>query len=615
MDNLVEKTLKNKRYKAIEKITHETDMRIKSFAIETAIYFSPLLLVIGGWFVYANVQNAFMPYGQSYDFFNIWFVFWLILGAVATYVSLKYVKPYIKKAFDKEENELTEDQYQKGAKFTKIAEFNNSIVEFINEDYSLTGSDKSLEIIKIPLAKLPKDDKQYDENIEDMQIPRIALATGLCIMGSPGKGKSVLINRILKQIPINSTTKNIVIDVKGEFLEKFYNPKTDLILCPSDMRSIRFDLSRLVKTKIDNGVIAEVIVPDDKSTNDPHFVSAARAVMEAILVYASKRKLTNTKIYELISSPGALRQILKDEEAKLICGNYLFFTENGEVSKETKSILSTLARKAKVLQYLAYLDDLHSPKIELDKWLTDGRGGSLYLLATENLAKVFTPLYGVISSYLISSILDMKDTKNSDFYFTLDELPRLGKALGENLEKGLAVGRSKGIKIIMAMQSYSQLKKEFGDKEAESIIDTINSFVVFQNNYGAQFLEKLFGKTTFVRNNESYSFSMSAMGDRSQLQRQVVKEALIDDSEITRLSKFEFYAKIEGCKDVLKAKLAPRFISSQDIEKYVENPKMSIELIEEEIEIIIRNIKTEVVVLEEVRNKDFTNKPTITIEL
>lgn len=151
-------------------------------------------------------------------------------------------------------------------------------------------------------------------------------------------------------------------------------------------------------------------------------------------------------------------------------------------------------------------------------------------------------------------------------------------------------------------------------KEAESIIDTTNSFVVFQNNYGAQFVEKLFGKTTFIRNNESFSFSMSPMGDRSQLQRQFVKEALIDEAEITRLSKFEFYAKIEGCKDILKAKLAPKFIKSQAINRYVENPKMNIEVIEAELEVIIRNFDTEVTSLENIRTKDFTSKSTILVD-
>lgn len=58
MENLVEKTLKNKRYKAIEKISHETEMRIKSWFIETAIYFFPLLLVLAAWFIYSNIKKC-----------------------------------------------------------------------------------------------------------------------------------------------------------------------------------------------------------------------------------------------------------------------------------------------------------------------------------------------------------------------------------------------------------------------------------------------------------------------------------------------------------------------------------------------------------------------------
>jgi type IV secretory pathway TraG/TraD family ATPase VirD4 len=425
-------------------------------------------------------------------------------------------------------------------------------------------------------------------------------------MGAPGQGKSVLINQIINQAP--KTAKQIIIDVKGEFLEKHFNPETDYLLCPSDIRSVRFNLVNLLYSKIDTGIIAKTIVSDDKDSTDPHWVNAARAVMEAILVFAAKRNYSNKSIYKLVSEPRELRQILKDDDAKLLAGQFLFFTDNGEFSKETKSVLSTLSRKAKILQYLAYLDDLDTEKIYLDKWLLNRKGGRLFLLATDNLSKIFSPLYGVIVSYLVSTLLDEEDTQNNDYYFVLDELPKLGAALGENLEKALAVGRSKGIKVLMAMQSYSQIKKEFGEKESESILDTTNSFIVFKNNYGAQFLEKLFGKTTFIRNNESFSFGMNSMADRSQLQRQIVTENLINDSEITRLGKFEFYARIEGSKDVLKTKLKPIFLQKNGTKKYIENSNMEIGILTLEMEKTIKKIENNYVSFKNTKVKKVSTK-------
>lgn len=585
--NMLDNFIDNKRYRAIETAASESEMRLKSFAIENGFYFLPLVVSIVGWYVFASLKNQSLPWGQSYSFLQPVGFLWIGVGAGLTFFFLKYVKPVVKKTVDRKEKELTEDVYHKGAKFCNLKEFNKSINDYTASENKISNDLKDFETFSIPL----NDDRIMD-------IPRISLATGLCIMGAPGQGKSVLINRIMDEIRIKNSnnTKQVIIDVKVEFLPNFFDSTTDYIICPSDIRSCRFNLVSLLHTQIDTGVLAEILISDDKQTNDPHWVASARAIMEAVLIYASKRNLSNTDIYEMVNDFEALKMMMiEDSEAKIVASQFLYYDGEGTPSKESQSILSTLSRKSKTLQYLKMLDGQDTEKIYLDRWLMNGKPGRLFLLANENLSKVFTPLYGVITSYLISTILNSRDTKGTDYFFFLDELPRLGKALGENLEKGLAVGRSKGLKIITAMQSNSQLNKEFGKEAAESILDTTNSFLVFRNNFGAQFIEKMFGKTTVTRNNESFSMGMSDSSDRTQLARQLVKESLIDESEISRLDKFEFYARIEGCKDILKEKLAPKFVKSNGTDPYIENPKMKIQIIVDQMKRMVKPIENKYV--------------------
>ena len=603
-DNFVNKFLKNKRYRAVETATSETEMRIKSFVIENAIYCFPLVLSIVGWYFYATFKNQTLPWGQTYSVFQPMGVFWILSGTVLTILAQLFVKPIIKNAFDVREKEMTEDVYQKGAKFCTIDEFNNSMHDYVENEFLLSKDENVCEKFCVQL------DKGY------LNIPRISLATGLCIIGAPGQGKSVLVNRFLDEIRTSKkSSKQIIVDVKGEFVSKFYDASKDIIICPSDVRSWRFDLVSLLHTQIDTGVLAEILVSDDKTTSDPHWVSSARAIMEAVLVYSSKRNIGNTEIYEIISDPEKLFfMIYEDNEARLIAAQYLYRDENGTPSKETQSILSTLARKAKVLQYLKMLDLQKTEKLNLKEWLENGESGRLFLLSTENLSKVFTPLYGVIVSYVISTLLNFKDTNKNDYFFILDELPRLGKALGENLEKALAVGRSKGIKVVMAMQSYSQLIKEFGKDAGESILDTTNSFFVFKSNISAQFVEKMFGKTTIIRNNESFSMGVENMADRTQIARQMVKESLVDEAEITRLDKFEFYARVEGCKDILKSKFAPIFVKGNGTEPYVENSKMNIEFIVNEMRKVVKTISNRFVDLKKVRHEKKESSTSVVLD-
>lgn len=611
----LENQVSSKHYRGWEKLEHETQMRLKAWSLEQGIYHAPGIVLLVSYFIWGMIQEINLPFGQSYEFLDKWFFIWLAFGVGLNTLSLIFFKPIFSQVMDKQVKEISEDVYLKGARFTTTAEFNQDINQYLQAEYEVEKNSKVFESFEIPLQQLTDEkDKRFEVEPQDINIPRISLATGLCIMGSPGKGKSVLINRIIEQIPNDAFTKTVIIDVKGEFVEKFFNPLTDFILCPADLRSVKFELHKLIKTHVDAGVIADILIPDDKQTQDPHWTAAARAVMEGILIKAAKGKLSNKEIFAMVSDSQKLNELKDDEDIKIIVGNYLRIDDAGRVDKETSSILSSLARKAKTLQYLKYLDELEGNDfIEFKNWLGDGKGGKLFLLATDNLSRVFSPLYGVITSYLISSILDGADNRNLNFYFILDELPRLGKALGENLEKALAVGRSKGIKIIMAMQSYSQIKKEFGEKEAESILDTTNSYIVFQSNIGAQFLEKHFGKTTVLRNDESFSFSSEAMGDRVTVSRKEVKEALIDDAEINRLKVFEFYAKIEGNSNVVKSRLAAKFVPSKNVPKYLENPKMTIEALDSEMRFIIKHIQNQFIDTLNVATRAHLNKETVKI--
>ena len=138
-----------------------------------------------------------------------------------------------------------------------------------------------------------------------------------------------------------------------------------------------------------------------------------------------------------------------------------------------------------------------------------------------------------------------------------------------------------------------------------SILDSTNSMITFNSNVGAQFNEKYFGKTTVQRNKEGYSFGMDSMADRVTVNRDIVKEALIDDAEFMRLIPFEFFIKVTGCRDILKTKLDKYFLDPiAGIEVYKENPKMSIEKIERELERVALNIKNSFVNFEIARNKD-----------
>jgi hypothetical protein len=572
----LQNTFTRQDYKSWEKVTMEAQMNIKSYVIEWGILLSPLILANAIWSFWVMIKTISLPYGQSYNYFNIGYWMLMSLGIIGTFITIKKLRPYISQHIQIQKEKLTTDIYVKGAKFTDSTNFNQKMKQYTALMFERHNTQNILEYFKIPINRLDKDDKRYEINVEEnILIPKFALSTGLCIIGAPGTGKGVLLSSVVNQI--KTIDKTIIVDVKGEFLEKFYDPRNDIIICPSDLRSNKVKLTELVDTQVSAGSLAEILVPEDKTTTDPHWVASARLIMEAVLLYGKARQWSNEEVFMAISNQNILMEIQRDPEVSYLISN-LF---SGNESRELKSVLTTLMRKSRVIQYLSYTQRTRNETIRLDKWLNNKKGGKLFLLSNDELLSVFAPFYGSIIGYLIRQLLKAPDQQEQRFYFILDELPQLGKTLGKNLQKALAVGRSKGFNVAYAMQSYSQLKSEFGQDESEAILDTTNSIVTFKTQFSGEFISKLYGQTTIKRPDESVSMGMESMSDRITINMKEVKENLIDGSEFKRLASLEFYAMIEGCEDVLKTKLAPKFIQKNGTLAYVENPDIQVKLADE----------------------------------
>src|SRR5205085_135859 len=70
-----------------------------------------------------------------------------------------------------------------------------------------------------------------------LTVPRAQECEGLLLLGDPGTGKSQVIHQLLDRIKERNPKEAIICyDPAGEFTEKHFNPKTDIILNPLDTR-------------------------------------------------------------------------------------------------------------------------------------------------------------------------------------------------------------------------------------------------------------------------------------------------------------------------------------------------------------------------------------------
>lgn len=123
----------------------------------------------------------------------------------------------------------------------------------------------------------------------------------------------------------------------------------------------------------------------------------------------------------------------------------------------------------------------------------------------------------------------------------LDELPTI---FLKDLDKLIATARSNKVATVIGMQDYSQLVRDYGEKNAEVIYNTVANIVSGQvSGKTAERMSKMFGK----RNQTKQSETIGRTNDSVNISRQ--KEEVLPISKIETLSQGVFFGKVADCYD------------------------------------------------------------------
>ena len=108
-----------------------------------------------------------------------------------------------------------------------------------------------------------------------MSIPAKLENRGFFMFGSPGTGKTQAISQMTDIISKRTDFRAIIFDRDGEMLEKFYDPRKDIIFNPFDARSVHWShIHEAARPE----TMAAALIPIE-STKEPFFSNAGRAVM------------------------------------------------------------------------------------------------------------------------------------------------------------------------------------------------------------------------------------------------------------------------------------------------------------------------------------------------
>ena len=93
--------------------------------------------------------------------------------------------------------------------------------------------------------------------------------------GTTGSGKTVLISDIVEQIRRRGE-RCVIYDKMGSYTRSFFDPERDVLLNPLDARAPRWSPFFEARSPRDFDMMAAALIPQQKDTVDPFWVTAAR---------------------------------------------------------------------------------------------------------------------------------------------------------------------------------------------------------------------------------------------------------------------------------------------------------------------------------------------------
>ena len=384
-------------------------------------------------------------------------------------------------------------------------------------------------------AKL--DYKKSVFKVGDVNLPEEWEVKHTLLVGAPGTGKSQVMMPILQEIRRRGDIA-IVYDT-ADVIEKLYDEK-DTIFNPLDKRSVSWDPLLEIETENDarewsNSVIKPKSSGGGGDDSSSFFIEGARIVLREILV---KAKETGTpfdvmlKIFETGSNEMVAEMLAGTAAAK--------YSDSPKTWGDISGTLNNYIDSLKLVKNTSHGD--WTPAKGLDHHLENG--GWLWLPTNETQASLLAPLVTTIFERIAAHVLSLTPDSNRRIWIFLDEFPNLPKL--ETVIKLLTQGRKFGACVFLGIQSYSQLKKTYGEIGANEIADTCSTFITMRtpSGEGSEWVSKNLGNYMVHEVGESISAGSGDSKDNVSIRDSRQLRSTVTHGEIQKLPDLHGFVKI-----------------------------------------------------------------------
>lgn len=327
-------------------------------------------------------------------------------------------------------------------------------------------------------------------NIAGVELSRTREVGHISIVGLPGGGKTVIINNVVYQI-LERDERIILHDPKGDFTSWLFDDKNTVLLGPWDARARCWDIAADIDTAELATSFADALVKgtgDGANSGDSFFDDSAVVVIGGLIkgymIDYGQNWSWDTLASDLTEGPRKL--LISASRGDPLVRQSCPDIDQEELNKTTQSIIATVSKSVSwILAYAGTFKVIRDSKGELDreasrmfaikKWLAKESNPEVTKVVFNNdknyetrSRQIFGAMMSAAANHINSSKMPEVSADAKGLWVVLDEYPQLGKSVAQFVQQIEELGRSRGVRVLKAVQDESQLFAAVGREKGEA---------------------------------------------------------------------------------------------------------------------------------------------------
>ena len=321
------------------------------------------------------------------------------------------------------------------------------------------------------------------ENFNCYIDPKELVKSGI-VFGKMGSGKTEFYNTLIEQ---DAFDRYVINDIKGDFVQKFYNKRKDIILNPYDQRGKIWDFFEEAK---ESSFVVEIFL-----TN--LFNSLAGDKKDFFSASAKERymRLFNEINFKHSEKSSKEKMDLFVRELKKY---FIEVKKSGRTSEA--DVASTMKITFEFFDYLNFCMKNDIETFTIKEFLRK-KNCKLFLLNRDDQKSKLTPFYTGFLAAFTAVMLSQPDNKENLTLFVLDEYLSFAKNLDDETLEGLHTRmRSKGGCLLPGVQFFPGYREE---NITQKMLNSASFWFLFEgiDQYTLDRLNKAAGKVKYQREN------------------------------------------------------------------------------------------------------------------